>query len=596
MNARSGRIPVIKTLLVLCVLAGAILLGQNLSRRANPGSVVVPQATVESWQQLQPTYQAQTFSIPSNYPLDGQPRLSDQPQPTDIAQQSGNFNSNAHQPLVAEDNWNRAGSPISPQYNPYATPPNPQRPNLPGTPPYPPQLSSAGVTSQLNQPPSGWSDSVPSEWAQPRYPVRVNGDEPLPPEAQNLLQELRAQPPGSRDEKKLAALREAIEKKFQAKHEGHVKRLEKLQAEMDKAQQILDRRQKQRDEIIDRRVAELLGQSDPLGWNYYVDAGVISVPAFSTQNYDPNQYPPSMPKLQSEVGPYSAPDSNRRVYVPDSPIPGVPSTRASPAPAPPKASQQLAPPRLPATTAGTEPTATPASGTSNGVIALAYRWKGLKEQFELAEPKHEQGLLGQSEFAKIKNDLAAIEAQWQQQHRELEREVQIKLLALEDTKLEVETAESNVEHEQVRSAKLRGKGEISSNLRSFELKREQARNAVRRAELELETVMEQQAWANDFAKQLEPKPDDSSKDKKREPGNEFIPPAIEPFPISPAPVAKEPVEISEPNEPTVPVNPLNPTASLTPSAPAAPSAPNAPAAPSAPAAPTSKPVDSSERP
>ena len=66
MNARSGRIPVIKTLLVLCVLAGATLLGQNLSRRANPGSVVVPQATVAPWQQGQPTYQAQTFSIPSN--------------------------------------------------------------------------------------------------------------------------------------------------------------------------------------------------------------------------------------------------------------------------------------------------------------------------------------------------------------------------------------------------------------------------------------------------------------------------------------------------------------------------------------------------
>ena len=573
MHAHTNRISIFKTLLVLCVLASATLLGQYFARIFNSDGSNLPLSSVATWQQQQPTYQAQVFPMPSNYPLDRQPRLASQPQPVDIAQQTNNFNPYVQPSGLAEVNRDRETATLPQTSQPESAPSQSNFPSsglAPGTLGYTQPLVPQGYNSVVrpiitrvpdpNQP-GGFRENVTYyETLTVPYSTGSNQEQPVTPEIRRLLQELRAQNPDSRDEQKLADLRKELEKEFQAKHDSQVKRLEKLLADVEQAQKILDQRDKQRAEIIDRRVAELLGQSDPLGWDYSLEGnrpnGNFSNP--TRMQGDSNPYPSTRPSLPtpnlptpslppSTFGTYPTPANNlyetnpNYAVNPSSPTPPKPPV-ARTIPAPAKRAQPGAGPDEP-TSASNWNSGTPTTEPYDGLVAIGYRWKGLKEQFELAEEKHRLGLLGQSEYVKIKNDLAASEAQWQQQLSELERTVRIKELALEDARLEEEIAESNIAYEKERSFRMSRSSNQNpvdpSNIDSLVGKRQQAKNAVLRAQLELEAVKDQITWAKEFQQQLETKaeaptekedPQASESQTTQEPAASTsgpIPPAIE---------------------------------------------------------------------
>lgn len=83
-----------------------------------------------------------------------------------------------------------------------------------------------------------------------------------------LLHELREGQESSPNPERLQMLRKWVAEQFDQRHKSQVARLETIQAELQRTQEILDRRNGQRDEIIERRLAQLLGEQDPLQWDY----------------------------------------------------------------------------------------------------------------------------------------------------------------------------------------------------------------------------------------------------------------------------------------------------------------------------------------
>lgn len=109
----------------------------------------------------------------------------------------------------------------------------------------------------------------------------VDRSEPLDESSQqiaNLLRELREAQESSPNPEKLQMLRKLVAEQFDKRHKSQVARLESIQAELQRTQEILDRRNGQRDEIIERRVAQLLGEQDPLRWDYQPAVPQLSSP------------------------------------------------------------------------------------------------------------------------------------------------------------------------------------------------------------------------------------------------------------------------------------------------------------------------------
>ncbi len=110
----------------------------------------------------------------------------------------------------------------------------------------------------------------------------------------NLLRELRADGETAPNPEKLQTLRKWVAEQFDKRHKSQVARLEEIQADLQRTQEILDRRDGQRDEIIERRVAQLLGEQDPLQWDYQPAIPQLSV---ANQGYDtPRTTPASAPR------------------------------------------------------------------------------------------------------------------------------------------------------------------------------------------------------------------------------------------------------------------------------------------------------------
>ena len=131
-----------------------------------------------------------------------------------------------------------------------------------------------------------------------------------------LMAELRHAPASPSNPEKLVKLRKLISEQFDKRHQSQVARLEKVQADVQRTQELLARRHEQRDEIIARRVTQLLGEQDPLQWDYQPAMPVYpaSNPGYGTQYSLPT---PSLPPVHAPNPYYSG--------QPSRPTPGLPS-------------------------------------------------------------------------------------------------------------------------------------------------------------------------------------------------------------------------------------------------------------------------------
>jgi hypothetical protein len=66
----------------------------------------------------------------------------------------------------------------------------------------------------------------------------------------------------------MESLRKLVSTQFDIRHEEQVAKLKKLEEQLETTRAALASREDNRDDIIDRRLKELLGQANPLDWNY----------------------------------------------------------------------------------------------------------------------------------------------------------------------------------------------------------------------------------------------------------------------------------------------------------------------------------------
>ncbi len=566
MNTLSKHATLLKTLLVLGVLAMSTLFGRLIAWNSAGGQLEGQPPNVQAMQaQLPVLVQTSGESNQARW------QVATQPNPMDLSQQSSKFqasapaNGNQNNGRYPEDGRPNVviGTPPA-QNNGYVAPQarrieTPEGRSSPGY-----RVEVHPIVKRVPNPnrPGEFLETVTYRSITVRDDANHSQDQQSSGEIQHLLQELRAQKPDSRDQLKLAELREKVKKQFETRHAEQANRLEKVLADAQQAQEILDRRHEQRVEIIDRRVAELLGQADPMSWDYPLPADV-EVNGNLSWGVVPGVAPgnPSLAQsIVSQLGPGrlvpegitispATPTPPEPPVSPTFPPVGLPLRTRPISPAQPRSPEK---PEVNSTVElqmevlenatginrfpATDPLGKASSADSSGLVATGYRWKGAEELLRSAETNFLKGSISPSELLQLKNNLETIQAQWQQQLRALERELQLKELALEDAKLEEKLAESNVVFENDRRHQLARTGATDyGNLDNLVAKHQQARNAVRRAELELEAIVEDLKWANDFQKQLEVNTEGTTKDDEPQ----LSEPPAAPLPASIAPAAPE---------------------------------------------------------
>lgn len=129
-------------------------------------------------------------------------------------------------------------------------------------------------------------------------------DVKLGAEAQKIASQLRSPNLDEEDEKDIKAkLQDLVAKQFRHRQDKRKKELDQLKKQVADLEKGLEDREQKQKEIIDRRVAELLGQSDPLGWDYQGKSSGFPGIRYST----PPAIPPGVPAPPAAFLPYQPP-------------------------------------------------------------------------------------------------------------------------------------------------------------------------------------------------------------------------------------------------------------------------------------------------
>ncbi len=178
---------------------------------------------------------------------------------------------------------------------------------------YPQNAYSQALPSQNAYPQNTYSQALPSQnattgWMNSGTGVLSPQSQPLDPaeatmtaEITRLRDQIRS---WSGDQKeslqtplKKAALSETVSKLFDLRHAAQAKQVEKLEAELASAKELHRKRGERKNEIVERRIAELLEAADDLAWNRDLRSGapISSAPAQSFQlNSVPSNYVPNL--------------------------------------------------------------------------------------------------------------------------------------------------------------------------------------------------------------------------------------------------------------------------------------------------------------
>ncbi len=297
---------------------------------------------------------------------------------------------------------------------------------------------------------------------------------PLDSETAELVSKLRQTSEQERDAKSLQRLRELLSTEFKARHQQQLARLERIKTEIERTEQILQQREQQQTQIVDRRLAELLGGRDPLNWDFQPEVPVYPVPSVMTpQNgYSVirplDVYAPVPNATVPNTGVWGQP--NQSVYVnprgtqfPVAPgastpygqlppvgssgygpttIPGLPTPARPPAVAtiPPTVGTTATDPLAPLSPVAELPTAAelPAEGqpalasTASEMVGLGYKWRQLTEEAAQADALHEKQAISNREWQRHRTALEQFAAKWQFKRQELEKRLRIAELEWND--------------------------------------------------------------------------------------------------------------------------------------------------------------------
>ena len=161
----------------------------------------------------------------------------------------------------------------------------------------------------------------PQYYTIPNLPVN-KAEAAATQEISELSKQLRT---ATGDQKKALrkSLTDAVGKLFDLRHAAQAKQVEKLESELAEAKELLKKRSERKDEIVDRRIAELLQSADDLAWNREIanPATNYALPNASTLNGTNSIY--TVPPSGSYPGYQVAPPSPYGTAPNYSPTPGA---------------------------------------------------------------------------------------------------------------------------------------------------------------------------------------------------------------------------------------------------------------------------------
>ena len=149
------------------------------------------------------------------------------------------------------------------------------------------QSQSAPVSQYLL--PNGQPTST--SYASTYYANPIQPQDPAEISSTNEINQLRNQlRSASGDQKKelRRSLSEAVGKLFDLRHAAQAKQVTKLETELAEAKELLKKRGERKDEIVERRISDLLQSTDDLAWNREIIGNPNAAPNYAA----PNRYPP----------------------------------------------------------------------------------------------------------------------------------------------------------------------------------------------------------------------------------------------------------------------------------------------------------------
>lgn len=171
--------------------------------------------------------------------------------------------------------------------SPVSTLTNQSQQSLPILPSGVPRLTSHTNTIAAESPLSTLPGSRVSRQSYPALPYARPVATTVSSKVAELLSELRSmKDQDSEDKRKLMSeLSQTLEREFDRKHQQHQQAIARLEGQLEEARQLYKKRETNKSEIIERRIAQLLGQSDDLAWDVagtaprpYLDQANLNLP------------------------------------------------------------------------------------------------------------------------------------------------------------------------------------------------------------------------------------------------------------------------------------------------------------------------------
>ncbi len=445
-----------------------------------------------------PTIQAYTDGVTIAYPT----------QPS-----NGGFSSEGG-PVDSRDNRygpNSSMGPLTAQFQ-----------GAPGLPQFPSALSGQPGTYTAPQ-------SPPANTYYPTYNPYPSAMRPATPEEMKmgqLVAELRGLPTEHHLRKqKENELRSLIAAQFETRHQQQSDQVEKLSTDVKRMQDILQRRDHQRDEIIERRLSDLTGQKDPLQWDYQpweppANPGYGVVPS----NKVPRPYAQTVPGQQLDSLQFKSnfPQQAGSNQNEDDPVSNQLSTLPTPSEERPvdessnterfrylrKLDEHGKVTYVPVAVNASESTTTVESSseptasqsTPEALWNAMRRLKSLKEEFAGVESTNYATADVRAQIlAKLEPKVSAATEDWGFTFQQLEHQLSLQELAWEDARATEELAKSESED----ATQAHQKGALTvAEARRVQVELQHATNSAQRAKLELDRLRDLHRRACEFQKQL----------------------------------------------------------------------------------------------
>lgn len=293
-------------------------------------------------------------------------------------------------------------------------------------------------------------------------------------EIQELVTKLKQISEEDQQTEFIQVIKHKLEAQFKRRHESQVGRLQKVREQVDEAARILEERLQQQDQIIERRLATLLGERDPLNWHYQPElpgqTSRLGLPRDASLMVESALSVPRSHAIQPTAGNRAeAPaaiqaQSFKRQF---SRTPQLQTTRPN---------SQLSSP------------ASRAVNLDDDIVSIGFHYRSAIRERSNAERQLANNAISRADFLVAAEKCEEAAVKWELKRKELERRLRVAEVELESIKTQVVSIERELH------AKMEAKESALDERRQSVV----AQKEIEIAQLEILTVTEQMQWAKSF--------------------------------------------------------------------------------------------------